>query len=147
MRRHLDFLNFCECERRIEWRKCSIRESRTHCVPKFARKFFDKISMRMTAKGCFEKNFAGQRSAFFCRKAHAHALHRSANASARSLRGPRCAICYCKNAQSGGEQCSDKIFYLLPNISHVLGVKETRTLPDGQYSLETGLTYHRCSVG
>jgi hypothetical protein len=45
MRRHLDFLDSGDCTRRIEWRKCSIPESRTHCVPKFARKFFIKTAL------------------------------------------------------------------------------------------------------
>jgi hypothetical protein len=55
MRRHLDFLDSRECARRIEWRKCSILESRTHCVLKFARKFFDEIAPRAIAKRFFEK--------------------------------------------------------------------------------------------
>jgi hypothetical protein len=49
---------FCERALRIEWRKCSIRESRTHCVPKFARKYFDEISLRACAKYFFESSFA-----------------------------------------------------------------------------------------
>jgi hypothetical protein len=52
MRRHLDF---CERKIRIEWRKCWIFESRTHCVPKFARKFFGKIVPRSFASDRFEK--------------------------------------------------------------------------------------------
>jgi hypothetical protein len=58
MRRHLDFLDFGERVRGIEWRKCSIRESRTHCVLKFARKFFDEISPRACAKFFFKSSFA-----------------------------------------------------------------------------------------
>jgi hypothetical protein len=56
MRRHLDFLDSGECARRIEWRKCSIPESRTHCVPKFARKFFEKNRVVRSRKSFCEKN-------------------------------------------------------------------------------------------
>jgi hypothetical protein len=65
---------FCERALRIEWRKCSIRESRTHCVPKFARKYFDEISSRAAANGFFEKTFERQRSTFLRKSAAGHHL-------------------------------------------------------------------------
>jgi hypothetical protein len=58
MRRHLDFLIFCKRERRIEWRKRWIVESRTHCVPKFARKFLRKNSSCKQPQIIFQKNLA-----------------------------------------------------------------------------------------
>jgi|ERR1700687_2945205 len=58
MRRHLDFLNFCRREGRIEWRKRWFVESRTHCVPKFARKFFEKNCFVCECEHLFRKNSA-----------------------------------------------------------------------------------------